>query len=80
MKSSSLLHCSCTKANEMLLVVAEHDAVTGQGFVAIFGLHCRAALVMDDGSTIVEPFLRIRTLISKASDLGVKVRPMLCMT
>ncbi len=52
-----------------MLLVAEHDAVKDRGFVAIFGLHCRAALMMDNGSTIVEPFLRIRTLISKASDL-----------
>ncbi len=53
-----------------MLLVAEHDAVKDQGFVAIFGLHCRAALVMDAGSTIVEPFLRVRIVIPKTSDLA----------
>jgi hypothetical protein len=53
------------KSSEMRFV-AEHDAVKDQGFVAIFGLHCRAALVMDTGSTAVEPFLSVRIVISKA--------------
>ncbi len=51
-----------------MMLVAEHDAVTGQGFVAIFGPHCCAALVMDDGPTTVEPFLWVMILIS---ELGV---------
>ncbi len=63
--SLSQLHCSCMKASEMRFV-AENDAVKDQGFVAIFGLHCRAALVMDTGSTVVEPFLSVRIMVSRA--------------
>ena len=55
-RSLSLLHWPCMKATEMMLVDG-HDAVMGQDFVAIFGPHCCAALVMDDGPTTVEPFL-----------------------
>ncbi len=63
--SLSQLHCSCMKSGEMRFV-AEHDAVKDQGFVAIFGLHCRAALVMDTGSTVVEPSLSGRIMVSRA--------------
>jgi hypothetical protein len=59
------LHCSCMRSSEVRFV-AEHDAVNDQGFVAIFGLHCCAALMMDTGSTIVEPFLSGRIVVSRA--------------
>ena len=50
-----------------MMLVDGHDAVTGQDFVAIFGPHCCAALVLDDGPTTVEPFLWVVILISELS-------------
>ncbi len=72
MNNSSLLKCSSTLENELLLV-ARHNAVEDLGFVAIFDPQCHAALVRDDDAATAEPFPGVLGVHQKSC------KPIVCM-